>query len=442
MRQYIVVLVLFFGLYSVVNAQQEFSLNFEEAVAIALTKQVDFQKLQNQQEVLRMERINAQLGYLPRLTANSATFRQVGQQFQQVEGELIVTNQVNSIVTGGLNASAPVFNGFRQHQLSKASRSFEEAGLLGLERGRQEVFNSVAQQYLQTLLSEELVTISKENLAIQQAQLEQIQGFLDAGLRTIADLYNQQSEVARLQAVVVDSELQWERNRWLLAEILQLDKEVLPVLAPISLEVYEQQWLSLPLEDLYREARLGRRDLQQQQKLVEGQKRMLAVSRAGFYPQLNAFFNYSTFFTSLDERTFSNQFFTIFPQRSFGLNLSIPIFTNFDNKLDVTRSKVNLHNQQLDLHAMERIISQEVKLAYQGLKAAVKRMEATTVQLEAAQEAHLAISERFRLGLSNFVDLAQANQQLVTAQSDHAQARYTLYFQELQVKFALGEELE
>lgn len=421
-----------------VRAQREMALTFEEAVEIALAKQVDYQKLQNQQEVLQMERLNAQLGYLPRLTANSAAFRQVGQQFQQVEGELIVTNEINSIVTGGINASAPIFNGFRQHQLGKASRSFEEAGLLALERGRQGVFNSVAQQYLQALLSEELVTIAKENLAIQQAQLKQIQGFLDAGLRTIADLYNQQSEVARLQAVLVDAELQGERDRWVLAEILQLENEVLPVLAPIRLDVNDELWLSVSLEDLFHEARLQRKDLQQQQKLLQGQRGMLAVSRAAYYPQLNAFFNYSTFFTSLDGRTFSNQFFTIFPQRSFGLNLSIPIFTGFDNRLQVTRSKVSMHNQQLDLHAMERIISQEVRLAHQGMKAAVKRLEATAVQLEAAQEAHLAISERFRLGLSNFVDLAQANQQLVTAQSDHAQARFTLYFQELQLKFALG----
>jgi outer membrane protein len=36
------------------------------------------------------------------------------------------------------------------------------------------------------------------------------------------------------------------------------------------------------------------------------------------------------------------------------------------------------------------------------------------------------------------VDLAQANQQLVTAQSDYAQSLYTLYFQEVILRFALG----
>jgi outer membrane protein TolC len=56
----------------------------------------------------------------------------------------------------------------------------------------------------------------------------------------------------------------------------------------------------------------------------------------------------------------------------------------------------------------------------------------------AAKEAQLAISERFRLGLSNFVDLATANQQLVAAQADQAQSTYTLFFQEVLMKHALG----
>jgi len=40
--------------------------------------------------------------------------------------------------------------------------------------------------------------------------------------------------------------------------------------------------------------------------------------------------------------------------------------------------------------------------------------------------------------LSNFVDLATANQTLVAAKADQAQAIYTLFFQEVQMRFALG----
>jgi outer membrane protein len=60
------------------------------------------------------------------------------------------------------------------------------------------------------------------------------------------------------------------------------------------------------------------------------------------------------------------------------------------------------------------------------------------VQVLAAEEAFKAVSERFRLGLSSFVDISTANQTMVRAQADLEQAIYTLYFQEVLMKFALG----
>lgn len=422
-----------------VVAQDTIPVSFREAVKIGLAQNIDYAKLQNQQGVLRTERLNAQLSHLPRINLFSDTYRQIGQQFQQVEGELIVTNQVNNIISGGLNANMPVFNGFRRIHTTHATKRFEEAGENGLKYARQQVMFDIAQQYLQVLLDEELYKIALENLENQKRQLEQIEGFVEAGLRTLADLYNQQSEVARLETVALDARIQWETDLWRLAEILQLDPNTLPLPERVSLEDNkDSELLALPLEELYHTAIAQRSDFKQQQLMEIGSKRMLAATRALYLPQLNAFFRHNTFFTSLDERTFNDQFFTIYPQRTFGFSLNIPIFTNFENRVMVSRSKVEYHNQQLDKSALERRISQEVKLAYENFKAAIKREEATKLQLSAAEEAQAAISERFRLGISNFVDLAQANQQLVTAQSDYAQAQYTLYFQDIILRFTLG----
>lgn len=421
------------------NAQDTLKLNFQEAVQIGLRQNIDYIKLENQQEVLRIERLNAKMSHLPKVNITNDNFRQIGQQFQQVEGELIVTNQVNNIVSGRLNATMPIFNGFRRINATQAGKLLEDAGSQALGRAKETVMFNIAQSYLQVLLDEQLYRIAEQNLINQQKQLEQIEGFVEAGLRTLSDLYNQQAEVARLETVALDAKIQWETDLWALAEILQLGPNAVPELEPVSLEKVDQELLSIPLDELYAMARMNRKDLKEQQLLESGNQKLLMAAKASYFPQLNAFFNYNTFFTTLDERTFSNQFFTIYPQRTIGFSLSLPIFNNFDNKATVARSKMQFYNQQLDKSALERRILQDVKLAYENYQAAVKRGEATRVQLEAAREAQTAISERFRLGVSNFVDLAQANQQLVTAQSAFAQAKYTLYFQEIMLRFALGE---
>jgi outer membrane protein len=421
-----------------VGAQDTISLNFQEAVQLGLSQNIEYLKLTNQQDVLKVERLNAQFNHLPRVNLTNDNFRQIGQQFQQVEGELIVTNEINNIVSGRINANMPLFNGFRRTNDTKAGRKFEDAGKFGIERAKQEVMFNIAQQYLQVLLDEELYNIALENLENQKKQLEQIEGFVEAGLRTLSDLYNQRSEVARLETVAIDAKIQWESDLWDLAETLQLGPNILPEPEQVSLEKFDSEWLGMGLGELYDIALGQRKDYGQLMLLESANKNLLASAKSAYLPQLNAFFNYSTFFTSLDDRTFSNQFFTIFPQRSFGVSLTVPIFNNFENRAFVARSKVAFQNQQLDKVALERRISQEVKLAYENYRGAIRREEATRVQLEAAVEAQTVIAERFRLGVSNFVDLAQANQQLVTAQSDYAQAQYTLFFQELILRFALG----
>lgn len=420
------------------QAQDTIPLSFDEAVRIGISQNLEFQMVSNRQEVLKAEKINAKLSHLPRINMGSTAGRNIGQQFQQVEGELIVTNEIQDYITGNVDVSMPVFNGARRINMTAATRHFAEAGQNELQRAREEVMFNVAQQYLQVLLDEQLYNIAVENLENQKKQLEQIEGFVNAGLRTLADLYNQQSEVARLETVALDARLQWETDLWTLAEILQMENNALPKPQAVDVAAFGSDLLALSYPQLYDIALSNRKDLLQQQSLEEANRRLLAVSRSQLYPQLNAFFNYSTFSTSFDQRPFRDQFFTIYPQRSFGFRLNIPVFNNFDNRLEVTRSKVDLKNQNLQKRALERQIAQDVKLSYENYRAAIRRDEATKLQLKAAEEAQKAISERFRLGVSNFVDLAQANQQLVTAQSDQAQAKYTLYFQDIIMRYALG----
>jgi outer membrane protein len=439
MKRIFCTLFLYVAIVTRLVAQDTLLLNFNEAVQLGLKQNITFQTLQNEQGQLRLENINAKLGHLPSLNISNNASRQIGQQFQQVEGQLIVTNQITHGVSSGISAQLPIYNGGRRINRTAASIYFEEAGKHGLVAASQDVIFTISQQYLQALLDGELYQISLENLKNQQTLLRRIEGFVETGLNTLADLYNQQAEVARLESVAVQAKIQWESSLWVLAETLQLDEETIPVLSPVPLNDTTEAFFALPLLDLYQQAILQRRDLKQQQVLEQANRKMLAVSRSTRLPQLNLFMDYGSFYTSLDERSLKEQFLTVYPRRTIGFSFLIPLFNNFDQMAIIGRSRVNLQNQQLELGALERRIFQEVKLAYENYKGALKREEATDIQLSSATLAHEAISERFRLGVSNFVDLSQANQQLVTAQSDNAQAKYSLFFQQIMLAYVLGD---
>jgi len=183
-----------FGTY----AQDTLRLDFRQAVEIGLDANLEYKIQENNMEILKKQKQVAALSHLPSVGINSNLLRQSGQQFQQVEGEIVVTNVTNEIVSGGLNMNMPVFNAGRRILDTQSAKLAFEAGEKGLERAKQQVVFDVAQRYLQVLLDQELLKIAIENLENHQEQLRQIEGFVEAGLRTVSDLYNQQSEVARL----------------------------------------------------------------------------------------------------------------------------------------------------------------------------------------------------------------------------------------------------
>ena len=421
-----------------VQAQDTLKLDFQGAVDIALSKNLDYQMQSNQMEVLKRQKQSALASHFPSANINTSFQQQRGQQFQQIEGEIVVTNVTNEIVSTGLGLNMPVFNAGRRILDTQSSRLNYLAGEKGLERAAQQVIFDVSRRYLQVLLDGELLRIALENLENQKQQLEQITGFVDAGLRTVSDQYNQESEVARLESVAINAQVTLENDLWDLSEYLQLEPTVIPELTPVDPMNTQISFEGMTVGELYELALENRSDLEQQEMLVTAAKKSVQSIKAMYYPRLNAFYNYNTFFTSLDDRTLREQLLKIYPQNTLGLNLSIPIFNNFQTRLDVGRRKVAYQNQILQKESVDRKVYQEVKLAYQNYRAAVLKEQNTQIQVLAAEEAQTAVRERFRLGLSNFVDLSTANQQLVAAQADQAQAVFTLYFQEVLMKHALG----
>jgi len=438
MHRYYLVFIVGFLFTGKILAQDTIKIDFQQAVDLALKANVDFRIQQNNMEVLKREKQNSLLSHLPNVNINSSASSQSGQQFQQIEGEIVVTNVTNEVVSAGLNVNMPIFNFGRRILDTQSSKLAYQAGEKGLDRASQQVVFDVARRYLKVLLDEELLRIANQNLANQKEQLRQITGFVDAGLRTMSDKYNQQSEVARLESVAVDVELQLQNDLWDLSEYLQLDPAVMPELQSVDPAMDDLQYLGMSMSELYDIAQSNRADKAQQDLLVSSYYKDMKAIKAMYYPRIGAFYNYNTFFTSLDDRSLQDQLLKIYPQNSIGLSMSIPIFNNFDNKLNVSRSKVAYKNQQLQKASVDRKIYQDVVLANQNYRAALKKKENTSIQVMAAQEAQNAISERFRLGISNFVDLATANQQLVASQADQAQATYTLFFQEVLIQHALG----
>src|SRR5690606_28578368 len=139
-----------------------------------------------------------------------------------------------------------------------------------------------------------------------------------------------------------------------------------------------------------------------------------------------------------DNRSFQDQFGTDNRQLSYGLSLTIPIYSGFQSKSQVAFSKVSYENAKLDLENTEVVVKSDVLLAYRNFRGAVAGYEASASQLRAAELSYKTEKERYDLGISDIVQLTTSNQAFVRAQGDYQSAMFTLMFQRLLMEYALG----
>jgi outer membrane protein len=423
---------------SVLYAQK--ILTYEEAVAIALQKNVDYQVQINELERTSFQRTQSLVAMAPNVSASGDIFDRRGrQQIQNPE-----TNQVEfrDLVTDNLgmsiNGSIPLFNGMSRIQTYRASQSRLNAQEHGVERSKQNTIFNVAQQYLQVLLSEELYTISTDNYRNQTENLKRIEGMVEVGALAVVDKFNQQAEVSRLESLMITAKNNYENDKLVLAQTLQMEPGTEFSLVSPYFSLEEMMGIKLDLDAMYQTAMNNRPDYMQQREIVEGNVKTLHALRGSYLPNISAFYTYGTFYNSFIPFARADQLSNVNPYHFYGFSFNIPILTGFNTRLRVQSARIDRENSILQENNMKTVIYREVKSAYQNFEAARANYGASLAQHEAAKNAYDLEKERYELGISAFFEFSQSSNALIQGQAAKAQAGYTLMFQETILNYQLG----
>ena len=468
-------LILFFPtlLFGQTENPKKVQLTFKEAVKIGLNENVLLKQAGNQLEIQQAIQLREKSRYLPDVSATS-TFRQIdGQQFNQVQGEVAFTKSNN--LSAGIDARINVFEGFGRIKSIKQANYDFQAQSDAVERAKQQLIFDISQQYLQILLSQELLRIAEDNLIVQTTTLDQIQGQVDAGSLAKPDLYTQQAQVQQLEVQKIRSGNDLRISKTNLMQTLLLE----PV---VEIEPVEPNWnineiiaTGYNLNEMYETALKNRPDYNQTVNTVKSNQLGIGVASAGYYPTLSAFWSYGTNYSNLvanasqvpngefeeigylngdpsqpvissnestdrvsEEVPFNDQFFDANPATVLGLRLDIPLFDRFQTRTSRTIARLQHDNAILNEKNLKRTIFLDVQNAYLDFEAAKTDYYASQKQFTAAEKALEVQKERYELGVGNLVELSQANNLYVQGAASKAQSEYTLYFQKVILDFVLG----
>lgn len=411
-------------------------LSFNEAVQIGLKRNVLLNQQKNQLMANQAQKLAAYGNFLPSLSLTSNYTHQNGNQQNTTTGDL---EDLSTDYFGAqLNGNLTIFNGLRNvFTMDQNNKQFSAQSYL-VKRSTQDVVSTIANQYLTVLLDQELLKIADENLITQQTVLKQIQGFYDVGARAITDLLNQDALTKAAQVALIRARNNIQNDKSILAQTLQLDPtETFEVVYPDYKEELNS-YQNSSLDSLISIGIQNRPDLRQLNFQMQANQSSLHSTLSNYLPSLNLFANYGSFYYSLIPDNFNTQFRTKNPSLSYGVNLSIPLFSRFANKAQRATARVAYENSALNTNNLSKTVKLDVQRACNNLRNAVEAYQSSLSQYEAGTLALKTQKESYDLGISAQAALAQANGTYVEAASSKAQAEVTLIFQKIQLEYALG----
>ena len=445
MKSRLVIFLLLVFASIAVNAQDTLSvLTFKDAVKIALQNNVLLNQQRNllfQSQVNKTYRI-AQLG--PQVSISGNLGQRNGNSFIQQEGRVV--NATVYGASGMLNIQMPIFNGLSGVNSMRQSFSQLDAQLESVNRSTQDVINLVSTQFLSVLLDQELLKIANENLAALQKQYTQVKAQVELGSRTPVDEYNQQALVSNAEVRVAQAEVTLVNDQTTLLQTLLVDPTIKTTIVEPSWDVNAIVMDNLTLDQFLSMASIHRSDLKQAKYAEKASKYGMQASKGNYLPSLNASYSNGSAYNQLRGvrrdtsafRDFNEQFYKDNRNNFIGLSLYIPIFTGFQNRATYVQSKVLYENNKLVTNSREMLVKGDVVRAFQNYQSVQKAYTASVTGLEASEMAYNLENERYILGITSFVDIANANRVFIQAQTDMAQAKYRFLFQKILLDYAVG----
>lgn len=441
---------LFLILPDAAQAQQTERITFNQAVDIALDRNVTLRRTQNSVTLQASQVTFERAQFLPNLNVNSGANRNWGLTFDQTTGQTFtsVSDGFNVSANSGIN----VFNGFADVASLNQAKHNLESNEYTFARTRQAVVFNVIQNYLTVILDQEQIQIRTEDVEAQRQQLARIEEFTRVGSRPISDQYQQEALAAQSELQLLEAERAAQLSQARLIQTMQLDPTKLYEFEAPSADDIGLLPRQYNPNDLLQSAYEQRADLHAQESAISANSEGIRASKASYFPTLSMSAGLSTRYSSQQRRLLGlggddSPIFESVPfgdqlgdnrSQFIGFNLSIPIFNRLITRTNVERARVQYDNARLDLENLQQSIALEVRQAYLDYQTDIKRLEVTEKQLTSAQQALQVEQERYNVGASTLVELTQARSSFVQASSNRVQAIYQFHFQHKLIEYYQG----
>ena len=421
--------------------------SLRQCIDYAMDNNIQLQKSKISENVAETELKQAKAGLLPNLSGSmtqSLSYRPFQKSSSNFVNGSITSNSSNKTIQNGsygINANWTVWNGgINTNSIKSKQKDLEITRLESMQQATY-IQEQITQLYVQILYSSDAVKVNKEINKKDSIAYVQGQEMLKAGKLSRSDLQQLKAAVSESGYAVVNSITQVRNYKLQLKQLLELQPGEEFDITPISTDESLVTSTIPDKMDVYSTALASRPEIISGKYNIESSELQLKIAKAGYTPTVSLTGGIGDNHMTGTNENFGNQMkYNL--SGSVGLTLSIPIFDNRQTKSAIEKAKYNYANAQLDLTDKEKDLYSAIETYWLNATSNQQRFIAAKSNVESQQENNDLISEQFRLGLKDIVELTTSRSSLLQAKQEMLESKYMTLLNVQLLKFYSGEEIK
>ena len=412
----------------------------QECIDHAMANNITLKKNQMQKLSVKedVELSKAQL--LPSLNASTSQniiYRPFIASGQSTVANGYVQSSIDKVYYSGsysVSANWTVWNGNRNKNTIKYNELLAEQAEVDSISTARSIEERIVQLYVQILYTNEAISVNEQSLASSKLNEQRGTTMVEVGKMSKADLAQLTAQRAQDEYNLVATKAQVKNYKYQLKQLLELtDATGFDIVIPEFSD-------ALALEDIpelntvYVQALERRPEIKSALLAIESSEVNLDIAKAQKSPTVGVSGGVGTNTTSMSDSGWGRQIKTNL-DFSVGATLSIPILDNRQTKTAINKAKIQRESNLLDLKDKQKTLFNTIETYWIDATTNQSKFKYAQVATRSQETSYELLSEQFRLGMKNIIELMTGKTNLVQARQNELESKYLTIYNIYMLKF-------
>jgi outer membrane protein len=409
----------------------------QEAIAYTLKNNYDIALLRNDSASYALDKSYAKAAFLPRINATTnLIFNDNDQKQKFSDGSSKSRGGVRSNnLSGAVQLNWTLFDGYKMYATRDKLGEFVKLGELNIKNQMIASVADVLKNYYNIVHQKQQLKAVEDQMSINEERVKLADKKFSVGLGAKPELLQAKLDLnaqkaSRLKQITLIVQLKQQLNQLMNVDL----KENYDVVDSIPINK------NILLTDIMSNVESTNPALLVTKKNIDISTLTLKENKAERYPvvSFNSAYNYSR----TDNKAVINSFTPLFSRNNgfnYGIGVSIPILNGYNVKRKIQQTQLDIDYLKLSYKNQKARIDLGINLAFKDYEVQKQALALEEENILLAKENVMIALERFRFGVSTYLELRETQKSLEDAYNRLLNARYNTKIAEIELLRLKGD---